>query len=137
VRQANVEKIAHKIDKMGDYKPEIVYENAKVVEVDPRDEKSIAELDESEEARLVTVKDEVDLPMIAAFRLLAARLHPRHPILLKDTLRGSASNDEARMTNDERNPNEPITQEQPDASVPVSGFVIPSSLDIRHSSFLH
>src|SRR5213080_3684085 len=86
VRQANFAKIAHKIDKMGDYKPEIVYENANVVEVDPRDEKSIAQLDESGEARLVTVKDEVDLPMIAAFRLLAARLHPRHPILLKDVL---------------------------------------------------
>src|SRR5437660_424530 len=86
VRQANFEKIAHKIDKMGDYKPEIVYENANVVEVDPRGEKSIAQLNESEEARLVTVKDEVDLPMIAAFRLLAARLHPRHPILLKDVL---------------------------------------------------
>ncbi|PYL71328.1 MAG: 4-hydroxy-3-methylbut-2-en-1-yl diphosphate synthase, partial [Verrucomicrobia bacterium] len=86
VRQANFEKIAHKIDKMGDYKPEIVYENANVVEVDPRDEKSIAQLDESGEARLVTVKDDVDLPMIAAFRLLAARLHPRHPIVLKDVL---------------------------------------------------
>src|SRR5207244_12742182 len=88
VRQANFEKIAHKIDKMGDYKPEIVYENAKVVEVDPRDEKSIARLDESGEARLVTVKDEVDLPMIAAFRLLAAKLQERHPILLKDVLVG-------------------------------------------------
>src|SRR5206468_4980840 len=86
VRQANFEKVAHKIGKMGDYKPEIVYENAKVVEVDPRDEKSIAQLDESGEARLVTVKDDVDLPMIAAFRLLAARLHPRHPIVLKDVL---------------------------------------------------
>src|SRR5690349_12804537 len=28
VRQANFDKIAHKIEKMGDYKPEIVYENA-------------------------------------------------------------------------------------------------------------
>jgi (E)-4-hydroxy-3-methylbut-2-enyl-diphosphate synthase len=87
VRQANFEKIAHKIDKMGDYKPEIVYENANVVEVDPRDEKSIAQLNESGEARLVTVKDDVDLPMIAAFRLLAAKLQERHPILLKDELR--------------------------------------------------
>jgi (E)-4-hydroxy-3-methylbut-2-enyl-diphosphate synthase len=87
VRQANFEKIAHKIDKMGDYKPEIVYENANVVEVDPRDEKSIAQLNESEEARLVTVKDDVDLPMIAAFRLLAGKLQERHPILLKDELR--------------------------------------------------
>jgi (E)-4-hydroxy-3-methylbut-2-enyl-diphosphate synthase len=87
VRQANFEKIAHKIDKMGDYKPEIVYENANVVEVDPRDEKSIAQLNESGEARLVTVKDDVDLPMIAAFRLLAGKLQERHPILLKDELR--------------------------------------------------
>src|SRR5712664_3582053 len=38
VRQANFDKIAHKIDKMGDYKPEIVYEAANIVEVDPRDE---------------------------------------------------------------------------------------------------
>ncbi len=86
VRQANFGKIAHKIDKMGDYRPEIVYENANVVEVDPRDEKSIAQLDESGEARLVTVKDQVDLPMIAAFRLLAAKLQEQHPILLKDVL---------------------------------------------------
>src|SRR5947208_3279241 len=89
VRQANFEKITHKIDKMGDYKPEIVYENANVVEVDPRDEKLIAQLNESGEARLVTVKDEVDLPMIAAFRLLATKLQERHPILLKDELVGA------------------------------------------------
>src|SRR5438046_6417125 len=43
VRQGNFEKIAHKIDKMGDYKPEIVYENANVVEVDPRSETVIDE----------------------------------------------------------------------------------------------
>src|SRR5436305_10635245 len=77
VQQANFDKIAHKIERMGDYKPEIVYENANVVEVDPRDEKSIAQLNESEEARLVTVKDQVDLPMIAASRLLAERLQER------------------------------------------------------------
>ena len=34
----------------------------------------------------MTVRDDVDLPVIAAFRLLAAKLAPRHPILLKDTL---------------------------------------------------
>jgi (E)-4-hydroxy-3-methylbut-2-enyl-diphosphate synthase len=37
----------------------------------------------------VTVKDEVDLPMIAAFRLLAEKLQERHPILLKDELVGA------------------------------------------------
>ncbi len=36
---------------------------------------------------LVTVKDGLeDLPVITAFRLLAAQLNERHPILLKDTL---------------------------------------------------
>src|SRR4029078_110550 len=39
------------------------------------------------ETQLVTVKDGIDLPMIAAFRLLAAKLQSRHPILLKDVLR--------------------------------------------------
>jgi (E)-4-hydroxy-3-methylbut-2-enyl-diphosphate synthase len=86
VRRANFEKIAHKIDKMGDYKPEIVYEKAQIKELDPRDETAIAELNQSSTTQPVTVRDGVDLPVIAAFRLLAARLHPRHPILLKDEL---------------------------------------------------
>jgi (E)-4-hydroxy-3-methylbut-2-enyl-diphosphate synthase len=86
VRRANFEKIAHKIDRMGDYKPEIVYERAEVREVDPRDEKAIGLLNQSGKPQFVTVRDAVDLPVITAFRLLAARLHPRHPILLKDTL---------------------------------------------------
>ena len=86
VRKANFEKIAHKIEKLGDYKPEIVYENAQIEEIDPRDEIAIARLNESADARLVTARDDVDLPVITAFRLLAARLHPRHPILLKDEL---------------------------------------------------
>src|SRR6266567_3187192 len=86
VRQANFDKIAHKIDNMGDYKPEIVYENANVIEVDPRDESAIAKLNAAQSPQFVTVRDDVDLAMIPAFRLLATRLHARHPILLKDTL---------------------------------------------------
>src|ERR1700737_3492399 len=87
VRQENFDKIAHKIDKMGDYKPEIVYENARIQEIDPSAEESIMRLNQKSDAQFVTVKDDVDLPVIAAFRLLAARLQPRHPILLKDELR--------------------------------------------------
>ena len=86
VRRANFEKVSHKIDKMGDYKPEIVYEKAQIKELDPRDEAAIAQLNQSSTTYLVTVKDGVDLPVIPAFRLLATRLHPRHPILLKDEL---------------------------------------------------
>jgi (E)-4-hydroxy-3-methylbut-2-enyl-diphosphate synthase len=87
VRRENFDKIAHKIDRMGDYKPEIVFENAEVIEIDPRDEKAIAKLNSGPEARFVTVTDGLDLPMIAAFRLLTAKLQGRHPILLKDVFR--------------------------------------------------
>ena len=87
VRKAQHEKIAHKMDRMGDYKPEIIFENARVMEVDPRDDEAIARVNGSPEAQLVTVKDDVDLPLISAFRLLAAKLQSRHPILLKDVLR--------------------------------------------------
>jgi (E)-4-hydroxy-3-methylbut-2-enyl-diphosphate synthase len=88
VRQANFDKVAHKIDRMGDYKPEIVYETAQIQEVDPRDENAVAKLNAERSARFVTVTDEIDLPVIAAFRLLSAKVHARHPILLKDVLAG-------------------------------------------------
>jgi (E)-4-hydroxy-3-methylbut-2-enyl-diphosphate synthase len=87
VPRENYDKIAHKIDKIGDYKPEIIYENAKIQEIDPRDDAAIAGLNQNAEPQFVTVKDDVDLPVIAAFRLLAARVQPRHPILLKDELK--------------------------------------------------
>ncbi|PYK14674.1 MAG: 4-hydroxy-3-methylbut-2-en-1-yl diphosphate synthase [Verrucomicrobia bacterium] len=97
VRQANFDKIAHKIEKMGDYKPEIIYEDAGIVEIDPRDETAIAKLNAERSPQFVTVRDDVDLAMIPAFRLLAAKLHSRHPILLKDVLncRTSAAADAA------------------------------------------
>jgi len=94
VGQENFDKIAHKIDKMGDYKPEIVYEDAQIQEIDPRDADAITKLNRSSEPRFVTVKDDIDLPVITAFRLLAARLQPRHPILLKDE--GRRKKDEGR-----------------------------------------
>ena len=86
VKKANFDKIAHKIEKMGDYKPEIIYENAGIVEIDPRDETAIAKLNAERSPRFVTVSDDVDLAVIPAFRLLAGKLHSRHPILLKDVL---------------------------------------------------
>jgi (E)-4-hydroxy-3-methylbut-2-enyl-diphosphate synthase len=105
---------------MGDYKPEIIYENARIAEVDPRDEAAIAKLNAERSPQFVTVRDDVALEMIHAFRLLAARLHARHPILLKDTLGHRATeNGEARMTNDERSPNAQMTKSGSD-------FVIPS-----------
>jgi (E)-4-hydroxy-3-methylbut-2-enyl-diphosphate synthase len=87
VRQANFDKVAHKIDRMGDYKPEIIYETAQIQEVDPRDENAVAKINSERSAQFVTVTDEIDLPVIAAFRLLSAKLQARHPILLKDVLK--------------------------------------------------
>jgi (E)-4-hydroxy-3-methylbut-2-enyl-diphosphate synthase len=89
VLQTNFVKIAHKIDRMGDYKPEIVYEDANIVAVDARDDKAIAKINAQQSAQFVTVTGETDLSVIAAFRLLAAKLQARHPILLKDVFRHS------------------------------------------------
>ena len=86
VRQAKLDQIAHKLGQMGDFQPEIVYEQAEVREIDPRDANAVESLNQAPGPRLVTVRDGVDLPVVAAFRLLAARLDERHPILLKDTL---------------------------------------------------
>ena len=85
--------VAHKIDKLGDYKPEIVIEDSGVIEIDPRDDAAIASLYDSADAKLVTIKDGLKLPVIAAYRLLAAKLQPRHVILLKDTLQAAGSED--------------------------------------------
>ena len=89
VRQASFDKIVHKIDRMGDYKPEIVYEDADIIAIHPRDDAAIAKLNAQQSAQFVTVTDEIDLPVIAACRLLAAKLQARHPILLKDMFRHS------------------------------------------------
>jgi (E)-4-hydroxy-3-methylbut-2-enyl-diphosphate synthase len=86
IRQAQFDKIAHKVKSMGDYQPEIIYETAEILDVDPRDDSAIAENNKPEKVKIVTVRDGLDLPVIADFRLLAEKLDPRHPILLKDTL---------------------------------------------------
>jgi (E)-4-hydroxy-3-methylbut-2-enyl-diphosphate synthase len=85
VRQKSFDQIAHKVDRMGDFKPEFVVEK-QLVAVDPRDGAAIEILNQSVEPALITVRDGIDLPVITAFRLLTAKLHARHPILLKDTL---------------------------------------------------
>jgi len=87
IPRSNFAKIAHKVDRMGDYKPEIVYEDADVQAIDPRDDAAVAKVNGSSVAQFVTISDDVDLPVIPAFRLLAAKVAPRHPILLKDVLK--------------------------------------------------
>jgi 4-hydroxy-3-methylbut-2-en-1-yl diphosphate synthase IspG/GcpE len=78
--------LAHKIAGMGDFKPEIILEKSGVIAIDPRDEAATASLNTASEPKLITVADGLDLEVIHAFRELAFRVDPRHPILLKDTL---------------------------------------------------
>jgi (E)-4-hydroxy-3-methylbut-2-enyl-diphosphate synthase len=86
VRRQAFDKIAHKVARMGDYQPELIYEATDVHEIDPRDSEAVAKLNAIADPQLVTVADSTDLPVITAFRLLAARVEPRHPVLLKDVL---------------------------------------------------
>ena len=84
VTQSNWETIAPKIRPFDDVRPEAVYEDLNLLEVDPRREFAV-----QCDAQLTTVADGVELPAIPAFRLLAAkirRLGWDNPILLKDTL---------------------------------------------------
>jgi (E)-4-hydroxy-3-methylbut-2-enyl-diphosphate synthase len=78
--------LAHKLDRLGDFTPDFVYAPGLIIEVDPRDRAAMAALHAADEPHLVTVRDGVNLPVIAAFRLLAAQLESRHPLVLKDTL---------------------------------------------------
>jgi len=77
--------VQDRIGRLGDFQPEIIWESAGI-EVDPLDDAAIAELNAQPEASLVAVGDGCPLDVVRAYRLLAAKLDPRHPILLKDRL---------------------------------------------------
>ena len=78
--------LEHKLDQMGDLRPEAAVEDAGVVALDPEDDSAVAAANALAEPVMVTVKDGLTLSTVAAFRLLAARVDARHPVLLKDTL---------------------------------------------------
>ena len=84
VTRATWDKVAPKIRPKDDVKPEAVYEDLNVAELDPSQDFEI-----NCDTQLVTVKDSLNLPAITAFRVLAAklkRLGRHNPILLKDCL---------------------------------------------------
>jgi len=85
--------VAHKLEQMGDYRPELIYEQCAVLEIDPRDPAAVEALTQSPVPRLITVKDGIDLPVITAFRLLALQVEERHPIVLKDQLHATPASD--------------------------------------------
>jgi (E)-4-hydroxy-3-methylbut-2-enyl-diphosphate synthase len=84
VTRATWDKVAPGISLRADVKPEAVYEDINVFEIDPTRDFEI-----NCDTQLVTVKDGVNLPAITAFRFLALRLKKlgrNNPILLKDCL---------------------------------------------------
>ena len=84
VTQAAWDKLAPRIRPGDDVKPEAIYEDLNLLEVNPCEPINV-----NCETQLVTVKDNIDLPVITAFRLLAGQLKAagaNNPILLKDCL---------------------------------------------------
>jgi (E)-4-hydroxy-3-methylbut-2-enyl-diphosphate synthase len=84
VTRATWDKVSPKIRPKDDVRPEAIYEDLNVQEIDPTVDFKI-----HCETQLITVKDGIGLPAITAFRLLAAKLRRlglNNPILLKDCL---------------------------------------------------
>jgi (E)-4-hydroxy-3-methylbut-2-enyl-diphosphate synthase len=84
VTRATWDKVAPRIRPKDDVKPEAIYEDLNIYEIDPATDFKV-----NCETQLVTVKDDCPLAAITAFRLLAAklaRLGLNNPILLKDCL---------------------------------------------------
>ncbi|MGC9034938.1 MAG: (E)-4-hydroxy-3-methylbut-2-enyl-diphosphate synthase [Verrucomicrobiia bacterium] len=68
----------------GDVKPEGIYEDSEIVELNP-----LFDFPAPPQNKLIAVSDDTPLPVIVAYRLLVARLNKlgsKNPILLKDTL---------------------------------------------------
>lgn len=86
---------------LGEFQPEIVMENAddSIRMIDPSDDEEVARMNALSETVMVAVSDEVEMPVVAAYRLLASRIHGRHPILLKDSLqeKSAMNSDEALL----------------------------------------
>lgn len=89
VRQKTLDSIVHKLAQMGDFQPEGISDSDSVTAIDPTDPAAVAGINSSPEPRFVTIEDDTNLPVIAAYRRLASTLEARHPILLKDTFQPS------------------------------------------------
>ncbi len=87
VTKATWDKVAPKISPKADVKPEAIYEDLNILELDPTQEIPSEAI--NCDTQLVAVKDGLNLPVITAYRLLVAqlnRLGRKNPVLLKDCL---------------------------------------------------
>jgi (E)-4-hydroxy-3-methylbut-2-enyl-diphosphate synthase len=99
ISQQGWDALSHKLDKLGDYKPDIGRDKLEVVEVNPFDEDEVKQLNQRTHPVLVAVKDGLDVEPIAAYRWLAAKLSGQHPFLLKDTLNPDVEKTEDSVEN--------------------------------------
>ena len=93
--------VKDKREALGEFQPEIVLENAvdSIRMLNPSDDEAVAEVNALSETVMVAVSDEVELPVVAAYRLLASRIQSRHSILLKDSFQNEPgiNSDEALL----------------------------------------
>ncbi len=83
VTNQQYDKLSSNYKTSSDIKVEGVFENSGIVEINP-----ITDFAKPPEDKIVTISDNTPLPVIPAYRLLAARLNSigaKNPILLKDT----------------------------------------------------
>ena len=78
--------VSHKLSEMGEFQPEIILEASGIVAIDPRDDDQVSAINDRSELVPVTLSDELDMAVVSGFRLLASRVDPRHPVIIKDTL---------------------------------------------------
>ncbi len=78
--------VSHKLSEMGEFQPEIIAETSGLLAIDPRDDVAVSAINDRPDEMPVTLSDGLDIPVVSGFRLLASRVHPRHPVIIKDTL---------------------------------------------------
>ncbi|MDB4711967.1 (E)-4-hydroxy-3-methylbut-2-enyl-diphosphate synthase [Verrucomicrobiales bacterium] len=78
--------VSHKLSEMGEFQPEIIVETSGLLAIDPRDDVAVSEINDRSDVTPVTLSDGLDMPIVSGFRLLTSRIHPRHPVIIKDTL---------------------------------------------------
>ena len=78
--------VSHELLEMGEFQPEIISETSGLLAIDPRDDVAVSAINDRPDAVPVTLSDSLDVPVVSGFRLLASRVHPRHSVIIKDTL---------------------------------------------------
>ncbi len=78
--------VSHELLEMGEFQPEIISETSGLLAIDPRDDVAVSAINDRPDAVPVTLSDSLDVPVVSGFRLLASRVQPRHPIVIKDSL---------------------------------------------------